>query len=248
MNPLFERRGWAALTTKAESINTEARTIEAVVSTNSIDRDGEIVEPKAFEERIATFKRNPVVLWNHDPFQPPIGKVTDLQIGASKMEAKIAFRPAGESEIADNVFLAFKGGFLTSFSIGFRAFKVEETKDGAGKPLPLKIVDAELFEISAVTIPANTDAIGKHVKMLSVLQAKGWQQGDTLTLYSAPTDLDVIRRCAQIAKRDRKNLRADELSALQELQLAVMCSTASAEHEKKAVEDLAQVLAGLRGN
>lgn len=253
--PLFERKHVPCFAVKAKSIKEKDRTLEAVVSSDIVDRDGEIVVPKAFEKRLDTFKANPVLLWNHNPFEPPIGKVVDLEISEKRIDAKMQFRPEGDSELADDVFKAFAGGFLSSFSIGFRVFEVEQSKDVAtGRPNPVRITDGELFEISAVTIPANTDALVKADRMLRRLKGAGFQAGDEQirTVYAAPTDLDVLKRCRAIAKRiqDRVALRdqvnADELAALEELRLAVMCATAkdNGAADIKAVQELLSCLTG----
>ncbi len=255
--PLYERKGVPCFTVKGSSLDEKARTLDAVVSSDIVDRDGEIVEPAAFAKRIDSFLANPVLLWAHNPFEPPIGKVLQLEFKKKRIEARMQFRAEGDSELADDVWKAFAGGFLNAFSIGFRVFQVEESKDeSTGAPKPPRITDAELFEISAVTIPANTDALVKADRMLRRIKSASFQTGEeqTRTIYTAPTDLDVLKRCKALTKRiqdrvaagDRVN--ADELAALEELRLAVMCATAK-DHgapELKAVQELVSCLAGFK--
>lgn len=246
--PLFVRKNVPAFETKG--VNDDDRTIEAVVSTNIVDRDGEIVEPKAFKGRLGTFLKNPVMLWNHDPFQPPIGKAVKLDILDDRIEATFQFRPKGENALADDVFSAFKGGFLSSFSIGFRVFEVTEGKDAkTGNALPPRITDAELFEVSAVTIPANTDAVVRADRMLrTVKSALYGGHIEAKTVYSAPTDCDVLERAALILSERKDALTDQETKALEKLALAVFCNELrnAPEPEPEINKELAEAVQGLR--
>lgn len=251
---LFERKGVLAFSTKA--INDDKRTIDAIVSTVQVDRDGEIVEPKSFKQRLASFLRNPVMLWSHDPFQPPIGKVTKLVIHDDRIEATFQFRPEGESELADDVWLAYRGGFLTSFSIGFRVFRVEESNDPkTGKALPLRVVDAELFEISAVTIPSNTDAVVRADRVLRrVKSALYGQHSEAKTIYSTPTNTDVLKRATVIVTQETHRLTDQERKAFEDLQLALFCSAVGEMAQKQfndeeaAARDLLAALGSATSN
>lgn len=149
---------------RVKSVSVEDRTVEAWVTTNDLDRDGEVVEPKSFEERIGTFKANPLFLWMHQPFAAPLGKVLELEIQAEKVGALIQFRDSAEKVGTDGpspneALKMYADGTLTSFSIGFR---VHEYKAGYrredGTREPLRITKAELYEVSAVTVPANPKA------------------------------------------------------------------------------------------
>ena len=81
---------------KASSLNRTNRTLQATISTNQVDRDGEILEPSAFREHIDTFRANPVFLWMHDATKP-IGRVSDLDIKSDRIDAEVQFREKGIS-------------------------------------------------------------------------------------------------------------------------------------------------------
>lgn len=153
------------------SIDSKTRTLRAVITTNDVDRDGEIIEPKAFKKRIDTFLDNPVLLWMHDPRQAPIGSAKGIEFFDDRIEADLQFRAEGKSAIADEAWGLYEDGTLKSFSIGFRIFEVEESTDEeTGRSLPPRITDGELLEISAVSIPANPNAIAKHFGAATLLQ------------------------------------------------------------------------------
>jgi HK97 family phage prohead protease len=161
-----------ALFSKAEgpsSLDVEKRELTAVVSTDDVDRDGEIVEPSAFEDKIDTFMANPVFLWMHEARKPPIGRALDLRIEKHSIEADLKFRPEGESELADDIFTLYSDGTLRMFSIGFRVFEmVFSENEETGESKPPRITSGELLEVSAVSIPANPNVGAKAARLKSL--------------------------------------------------------------------------------
>ena len=81
-----------ALKAKPESLNSKNRTLDAIISTGQVDRDGEIIEPSAFKARIDTFMENPIVLWMHDAMSPPIGKVTERRFRGEGYQGELCLR------------------------------------------------------------------------------------------------------------------------------------------------------------
>jgi len=124
--------------------------LEAIVSTNSLDRHGEVVDIQGIE--IDNYLKNPVVLWAHDYSLPPIAKTLELK--KEKIKGKSVLRAVMEfatdiSELAKEVFELYKGGFMNAFSIGFIPLEEEGNVYTA----------SELLEYSAVPIPANPEAL-----------------------------------------------------------------------------------------
>lgn len=195
MTHLFEKRVMAG---EAKGFDPKTRRFKAIASKEIVDRDGEIVRVKAFEKRLDSFRKNPVLLWSHDPFQPPIGKVHDIGVVGDELQFEGELRPAEDSPLMADIHSAVEGGFLKAFSVGFRAFEILPSKSG----VPRQITDAELFEISLVCVPANSEAVMKCSKMLQTITAHGTEVEDKFkVLFGAPTDLDVLRRAARIIER-----------------------------------------------
>lgn len=253
---LKESKGWqrGEFSTKSGSINRKDRTLEATVSTDSIDRDGEVILPKAFTNRLDTYRKNPVLLWNHNPFEPPIGKALEVTVGETSMDARFQFMSSGKSAIADQVFAAFDEGILTSFSVGFRVFDMQPGEQKSGEQIkPPTITDAELIEISAVTIPANTEALVKRANMVDLLRSAHYRDKAALGEVKmwTPTDLDVLLKAAEIAKARRAKIAAgewineQEREAIRALQLSVMGDVRS-EDETAVLAALDDVLAVIR--
>ena len=123
--------------------------IKGYASTSDQDRAGDIVDPNAWSKGgIGNYENNPIILFNHD-YHNPIGKTTELGVDERglKIKGKISKSAGKVSEL-------IKEGVLGAFSVGFRvkdADYIEET-DG------YRIKDAELFEISVVSVPANQAA------------------------------------------------------------------------------------------
>jgi len=242
---LKEKRWCPILKAAPDSLDAEKRTLRAIITTNQVDRDGEIVEPAAFEKRIDSFLKNPVLLWMHNPMNPPVGKITGVEFHKDRIEAVLQFRAAGKSDLADEVFGLYEDGTLNSFSIGFRVFgmtdPVEDTD--SGKMEPPHITDAELMEVSCVTIPANTGAVSKAVKRAKLLDdaLAGFPESKhkvTTTEFSAKaaepwagmTPLQVLLKAPELVESilDRqaqgKEVQHQELEAVKALRLAVLGS------------------------
>lgn len=149
---------------RVKGVSVEDRTVEAWVTTSDLDRDGEIVESRAFEEHIEAFNANPMFLWMHNPHAAPLGKVAQLDLHDDKIGALIEFRDSDERVGSDGpspnaALQMYADQTLTSFSIGFRVHEYKaghKREDGTREPS--RITKAELYEVSAVTVPANPKA------------------------------------------------------------------------------------------
>jgi len=144
-----------------KNFNDEARTFDAIASTESVDRDGDILRANGW--KLKNFKKNPVVLWGHNASALPIGKATDVRVENDKLIFTPQFASAEMNPFADQVFQMFKAGFLKTFSVRFDPSKWEELPPKDEKnPYSRRgreYKSQELLEISAVNIPANPEAL-----------------------------------------------------------------------------------------
>lgn len=138
----------------AKAINTKQRSVEAVVSTETVDRVGDIIDQATW--RLEQFKRNPVVLFQHN-MAAPIGRAEDIAVRDGRLEATIVF---ASTPRADEILQLYIDRALRAFSVGFRVGRVEKEIGEAGRSV-MRLLDCDLFEISAVSIPANPDALAK---------------------------------------------------------------------------------------
>src|SRR6266436_4517309 len=56
---------------KLRKAKEENGTFDVIISTEDLDRSGEIVRQNGWE--LANYKNNPIVLWGHDYYSLPIG-------------------------------------------------------------------------------------------------------------------------------------------------------------------------------
>jgi HK97 family phage prohead protease/HK97 family phage major capsid protein len=123
--------------------------IKGSASTNGLDRAGDIIESGAWTKGgLENFKNNPIILFNHN-YDKPIGRAKDLQVTENGLEisAKI-------SKAAGDVTQLIKDGVLGAFSVGFKVKDADYMTETDG----YKIKDAELFEVSVVSVPCNQGA------------------------------------------------------------------------------------------
>jgi HK97 family phage prohead protease len=123
--------------------------ITGMASTNNTDRVGDIIESEAWTKGgLQNYLNNPVILFNHD-YNQPIGRAIELGTNDNglQLKAKIA-------KSAGHVGELIKEGVLGAFSVGFRVKDADYMTETDG----YKIKDAELLEVSVVTVPANQAA------------------------------------------------------------------------------------------
>ena len=125
--------------------------IKGLASTNAVDRAGDVINHDAWIQKngLDNYKTNPIVLFNHD-YNKPIGRATSLEVTENGLEfgAKIS---KSSGEIKDLI----KDGVLGAFSVGFRVKDADYNKETDG----YTIKDAELFEVSVVSVPCNQGAM-----------------------------------------------------------------------------------------
>ena len=106
------------------------------------------------------FKKNPVILnsRNYGDAAEVIGKASNVKVEAKKLQGKITFA-VNENPKAKVIFDLYAGGFLNAFSVGFIPTKFKQNKDGSTDWYTIE--EAELLEVSAVSVPANARALAK---------------------------------------------------------------------------------------
>ncbi len=145
---------------EVKGVNADEGTVDMLipVSTASVDRDGEVVDPAAFKKTLPKFMKRPVLVSSHDyrDLTSQIGEWTKLKITDTGVEGKPKYYINEGNEQADWGFkLASKG--MAAFSIGFIP---KEWVDGDGVKEPRRTYkEVELLEISQVIVPSNREAI-----------------------------------------------------------------------------------------
>ena len=216
--------------------------IKGYASTNDTDRAGDVIEKEAWEKGgLDNYTNNPVVLFNHD-YNRPIGRATGLETDDRGLRIT-----ANISKSAGDVTNLVKEGILRALSVGFRvkdADYIEET-DG------LKISDAELFEVSVVSVPANQAATFSVAKSFDTQsEYDEWKkQFVKITEAAKPQDTDdsLSSRNNEMSKNTEDfNLEefakkvASETAAKIAMQQAEVKAAEQADAEKAAEEQAVQ--------
>jgi len=172
---------------EVKEIDNESRTITAIGSKETIDRDGDVIKVDGVDFK--KYKTNPVVLYSHDSRELPIGKTVKVWVDSDKLMFKIQFATAEENPKAEYVYKLFKGGYLKAFSIGFipNYSDITYVEDKKTKKSVRYINSSELLEISAVSLPSNREALIQTFE-------KAWQSGDIdgEALKSLQDELDKV--------------------------------------------------------
>ncbi len=150
-------------------VDTDERSITAIISTEGVDRENEVLLPKG--AKFDAYLKNPVVLWAHNYSATPIARSAWIKRGRDSnrnvIKAKAVF---AETDKANEVYELFKGGFLNAFSVGFLPLKSHRPTPDEIKKKPewaeaTRIFDEwEMLEFSAVPVPANSEALAIAVK------------------------------------------------------------------------------------
>jgi len=153
------------------AIDELRRAIRFIVSTDTVDRDNEIVMVDAVANAIKAFAKNPVCLACHrhslDNGMPPVVGSWDTEsfkAMAHSSEMDLIF---ATTELGETWWNLYKNRHVRAISIGFRVLDgAEEVRDSVRIFIITKI---ELYEISCVPVPANPQALSK-LKEVGILR------------------------------------------------------------------------------
>lgn len=146
---------------QVKSFDAEKRIIKGIASTPTSDRSEDVVDPNG-----AKFALPIPFLWQHMHSQP-IGEVIEATVTDKGIEVTVQIANIEEDsklkERIDEAWLAIKSGLVKGLSIGFRGIEVEEIPRTWG----LNFKKWEWYELSAVTVPANSEATITEIKSIS---------------------------------------------------------------------------------
>lgn len=167
------QRAYSLLTIRA--VKEDQRVIEGIASTPAPDRMGDIVEPMG-----AKFRVPMPLLWQHDS-KSPIGEVEFAKPTKDGIPFRARLQDPNTVEAAslrDRLQMAWdsiKTGLVKAVSIGFRPIEYSFMDDGG-----IRFLEWDWLELSAVTIPANSDAVITTIRSLDTeaRAASGRSLGD----------------------------------------------------------------------
>lgn len=141
---------------ETKAVDNESRTVDVIMSTDSIDRSGERV---AQDWNLSSYQKNPCVLWAHDSKSLPIGRAENVRVERGALRCRIRFASQEANPFADQCYRLFKEGVLNAVSVGFipHAHRLERVD---GKDI-LVLEKNELIELSATPTPMNGEALAE---------------------------------------------------------------------------------------
>ena len=140
-----------------------------IASTSAVDRYGDIVEQSWDLE---SYKKNPIILFNHNPLELPIGRGS-VEVVDNQLMIDIEFDI--NDPLAAEIGRKVKDGYLNAVSVGFNPIesilRSELPKDHKFySEQGTYFQKSQLLEVSVVTIPANQEAVAAkdYIKRLQL--------------------------------------------------------------------------------
>jgi len=144
---------------EVKAVANKDRVLEIIGSTEDEDRMHDVIRADGWV--LKNYKKNPVFMWGHDYSAPPIGRANKVWVEDNKLKFQIEFADAETYEFADTIFRLYKEGFLHATSVGFQPLDWEGKSEE--NPYPKwegnVFTKQELYELSAVPVPANPSAL-----------------------------------------------------------------------------------------
>lgn len=127
-----------------------------ILSDESVNRYGFRVLTSGI--KLDSFRKNPVMFYNHDRSQLPIGKWINIKVKDGKLMADPEFDTA--DELAMKVKDKVEKGIINSTSIGFDVLSMSDDPSlmlqGQRRST---VTESDVFEASIVDIPGNSNAV-----------------------------------------------------------------------------------------
>ena len=231
MNKIFNLTS----TFKAHEGDDGSVMIRGMASTADFDRAGDTISAEAWQKGgLQNFEKNPIILFNHD-YDRPIGRATGMKAGPNGLELECKISKNAPGNVAELV----KDGVLGAFSVGFRVKDADYIKETDG----LMIKDAELFEVSVVSVPCNQAATFSLAKSFdSTEEYEDFKKTFTNRVDLAGQSLAKDEATASNIASDHTPKSAELISADQEIKMDNQNIDLEA-FAKKVAEDTAAKIA-----
>jgi hypothetical protein len=141
-----------------KAINASDGTIDFVLTSKTVDRDGEVILPTG--GKLDNFRNNPVFLWAHSRKDPSIGRVIPetIQVTENEMTARVEFDL--DDPFSALIFNKYQKKHLNAGSISF--IPLDSDKPILDGQRGSTFTEWELLEFSGVPIPSNPQALAKE--------------------------------------------------------------------------------------
>jgi HK97 family phage prohead protease len=141
-----------------QAVDEAARRLRYCWSDGSIDRAGDRIAVDGWN--LENYLKNPVALWAHDSWSPPLGCGLNIAVEGDRLMGDIEFAAAQIYPFAETVYQLARAQFIRAVSVGFMPEEwhfVDDEDRGFG----IDFIRQELLEISLCPIPCNPNALGE---------------------------------------------------------------------------------------
>lgn len=146
-------RPTAPLVLRKDATGGVGRCRRCTFSTGAVDRQRDVINQAGWDLR--AYRRNPLLLFGHNYQSLPVGRVPDVHVEGDALVGTPEWAPPELSPFADEVRRLVEGGYLNTFSVGFRPIRQSYNEARGG----IDFLEMELLEISVVPVPANAEAL-----------------------------------------------------------------------------------------
>ena len=154
-----------------KSFDKEMHTAVIFISTGDIDRDLEVIEPKAFQKQLGNYMAHPILLSSHraETLTRQIGEAKEIKITDAGVEGTYEWYVGKGNPEADwGWFLVTRG--IAAFSIGFipkvwldKWSNPIISQEDSVRGIVRRYTEIELLENSQVLVPANPNALQRRL-------------------------------------------------------------------------------------
>jgi Mu-like prophage I protein/Caudovirus prohead serine protease len=205
--------------------------VDVVASTPAVDSWGRVVVQ---DWDLARFNANPIVLWNHgfgsygnENCSLPIGFAENVRVEDGNLKATLCFVDEAANPIAEKVYQGFLQGSLRAVSVGWECD--EPSFDSEAEVIVCR--GNRLIEISAVSIPANPEAVREAASWSADLRAATQHgKGIDMSLSAIKRALELAPDATEAEMLERINQNASQLAAWNGLASVAGVTTATEAH------------------
>lgn len=231
----------------AKALDKENFVSEHAISTDSLDRDGEVVVFDDLDAATANYRRNPIVLFYHnlDPATPklPVGKNLELRRDGGRIIGRTQFAVReDETNFTRTLWNLHVGGYLNGVSIGFRPGKIENV--GTGENMKRVVHVEQLNEYSLVPVPANPDALTLMAKALSAYK-HGPNEARVVSFATIEASIKALR--AEVEQHKGTPPDGETVARLAELHKDLHSCLGLADYNKALVDTIRRLTGTLKG-
>jgi hypothetical protein len=183
--------------------NKDSRLIEFIITDETVDWYSDVIRIDGWDT--SDYEHNPVVLWAHSHYDPPVAKAVSLDVLKKKKQIRSVaeFTPQDVNPFGYLTYRMYVQRFLNAVSVGFMpkeyAFVSESTHADRARRGGIDYLKQSLLEYSAVPVPANPNALqlAKSVG-IDITPMKAW----------AERVLDESASTAKLTGESRQRLEA----------------------------------------